>query len=288
MHWNICFARKPKPDHVAYILRANPGRTGTGTVWTVSYAVTEIDMFDQTFIEAKDSSNKPLTLAFSLLLQLSVVCILIVIPLISTQVLPAAVFRNLLLAPAAPRAAAPQPPTSRVTPKFAVRTLQIHQLYAPVTIPKRIAPLDQIASAPDIGVPAGGSDANAALGLGLSGVIGSVSGPPPSPEAPAPKKKNADAPIQVASVLQEANLVRRVMPIYPPLAKSARVQGTVEFTALISKEGRVENLRLVHGHPLLVQAAREAIEQWRYRPTILNGAPVEVITDIIVNFTLNQ
>jgi protein TonB len=78
------------------------------------------------------------------------------------------------------------------------------------------------------------------------------------------------------------------MPVYPPLAKATRVQGMVEFTALISKDGRIENLQLVHGHPLLVNAARAAVEQWRYRPTLLNGQPVEVVTDIIVNFTLTQ
>jgi periplasmic protein TonB len=65
------------------------------------------------------------------------------------------------------------------------------------------------------------------------------------------------------------------------------VQGAVEFTASISKEGRVENVQLLRGHPLLVNAAREAVLQWRYRPTLLNGQPVEVVTDIVVNFTLN-
>jgi protein TonB len=67
-----------------------------------------------------------------------------------------------------------------------------------------------------------------------------------------------------------------------------RVQGVVEFTAVISKQGNIENLQLVRGHPLLVTAAREAILQWRYRPTMLNGEPVEVITNILVNFTLSQ
>jgi protein TonB len=86
----------------------------------------------------------------------------------------------------------------------------------------------------------------------------------------------------------EANLIRRVMHVYPALARSARVQGTVEFTALISKEGNIENLQLVHGHPLLVNAAKEAVLQWKYRPTTLNGEAVEVITDIVVNFTLAQ
>ena len=86
----------------------------------------------------------------------------------------------------------------------------------------------------------------------------------------------------------EANLIKRVQPVYPPLARSARVQGVVEFTAVISKEGNIENLQLVRGHPLLVNAAKEAVLQWKYKPTQLNGTPVEVITDIIVNFTLSQ
>lgn len=88
--------------------------------------------------------------------------------------------------------------------------------------------------------------------------------------------------------MAEANVIRRVQPVYPPLAKSARVQGAVEFTAVISKEGRVEKLQLVRGHPLLVSAAREAILGWQYRPTMLNGEPVEVLTTITVNFKLSE
>jgi protein TonB len=79
-----------------------------------------------------------------------------------------------------------------------------------------------------------------------------------------------------------------VQPPYPDLARKARIEGTVEFTATISKAGTIENLALVHGHPLLVKAAEEAVLQWRYRPTLLNGEPVEVITDIMVNFRLSQ
>jgi protein TonB len=94
--------------------------------------------------------------------------------------------------------------------------------------------------------------------------------------------------VRVGGQVAEANLIRRVQPVYPALAKSARVSGTVEFTAVISKEGNIENLQLVRGHPLLVNAAREAVLQWKYKPTMLNGQPVEVVTSIIVNFTLSQ
>ena len=85
-----------------------------------------------------------------------------------------------------------------------------------------------------------------------------------------------------------ANILRQVKPPYPPLAKQARIQGTVRFNAVIGKDGTIQNLTLVSGHPMLVQSAQEAVKQWVYKPTLLNGEPVEVITTIDVNFTLNQ
>ena len=84
----------------------------------------------------------------------------------------------------------------------------------------------------------------------------------------------------------EGSLVRRVQPTYPSMAKIARVQGEVVLAATISKSGTIEDLHLLKGHPLLVGAAVEAVRQWRYRPYILNGEPVEVETQITVNFTL--
>jgi protein TonB len=83
-------------------------------------------------------------------------------------------------------------------------------------------------------------------------------------------------------------LVSQPRPVYPPLAKQARIQGVVRFTAIIGRDGTIQNLTLVSGHPLLVSAAQEAVKQWRYKPTLLNGEPVEVVTQIDVNFTLNQ
>jgi protein TonB len=85
-----------------------------------------------------------------------------------------------------------------------------------------------------------------------------------------------------------ANLVRRIVPTYPALAKQARISGTVRFNAIIGKDGTIQNLQLVSGHPLLVQSATDAVKQWLYKPTLLNNEPVEVITTIDVNFTLSQ
>ena len=94
------------------------------------------------------------------------------------------------------------------------------------------------------------------------------------------------APVRV-STISEGNLVRKVQPAYPPLARSARIQGQVLLQAIISKQGGIENLKVLAGHPMLVPAAIEAVRQWRYRPYVLNNEPVEVETQITVNFSLS-
>jgi protein TonB len=78
-----------------------------------------------------------------------------------------------------------------------------------------------------------------------------------------------------------------VQPVYPPLARQARIQGKVLLQAVISKDGSIENLRLINGHPMLTQAAMDAVKQWKYKPYLLNGEPVEVETQVEVNFTLS-
>jgi protein TonB len=84
----------------------------------------------------------------------------------------------------------------------------------------------------------------------------------------------------------QGSLIRRVEPVYPPLARSARIQGQVVLSAVISKAGTIDNLRLISGHPMLVRAAIDAVSQWRYRPYILNDEVIEVETQITVNFVL--
>jgi TonB family protein len=100
------------------------------------------------------------------------------------------------------------------------------------------------------------------------------------PPAAAPQR------IRVGANVQAANLMNHVDPVYPPLAKEARIQGAVRFTTIIGRDGSVQNLTLISGHPLLVQAAREAAQQWTYKPSLLNGQPTEVVTEIEVKFTL--
>jgi periplasmic protein TonB len=116
--------------------------------------------------------------------------------------------------------------------------------------------------------------------IGLPGSVG-----PASPVIPVAPKPVAKPPI--TSQMMEGNLIYRVQPTYPALARSARIQGSVVLRAVISRGGTIENLQVLSGHPLLVKAAMDAVRQWRYRPYILNGEPVEVETQVTVNFLLN-
>jgi TonB family protein len=92
--------------------------------------------------------------------------------------------------------------------------------------------------------------------------------------------------IRVADTIISQQIVTKVAPVYPPLARQARIQGQVILRVHISKSGDVENLQLVSGHPMLAPAAIEAVKQWKYRPYLLNGEPVKVETNVTVNFTL--
>jgi protein TonB len=94
--------------------------------------------------------------------------------------------------------------------------------------------------------------------------------------------------MHVSTGVQSARLLFGPKPQYPQLAKAARVQGTVRITAVIASDGAIKNLQVINGPPLLIRAALDAVRQWRYQPTLLNGGAVEVITEIDVNFTLSQ
>jgi protein TonB len=98
--------------------------------------------------------------------------------------------------------------------------------------------------------------------------------------------KVAVSRIRVSSGVIQGNLYRKVEPAYPAIAKTAHVQGTVILAAVIGKDGSIENLHVVSGHPLLQAAAMDAVKQWRYHPYILNGEPVEVDTTVTVVFNL--
>jgi protein TonB len=170
------------------------------------------------------------------------------------------------------------------------RQFDAGRLMAPKSVPKDIAIIreDELPP-PSSGVVGGiaGGVAGGALGGVIGGIVGSMPSVAPPPPPPVVKQA-APTRIRVGGQVQAANLIKQPKPIYPPLAKQARISGVVRFNALIGKDGTIQNLTLVSGHPLLVPAAQEAVKQWLYKPTLLNGEPVEVATVIDVNFTLNQ
>ena len=92
--------------------------------------------------------------------------------------------------------------------------------------------------------------------------------------------------VKVSPGVTQGLLIRKVQPAYPPLAKQARISGSVVLQAVIGKDGSIENLHAVSGHPMLIQSAIDAVRQWKYKPYFLNGEPVEVDTQVTVNFTL--
>jgi TonB family protein len=109
--------------------------------------------------------------------------------------------------------------------------------------------------------------------------------PAVAPAAPDTLKKMVPR-IRVGSAVQLGNLIQQPHPVYPPLAKQARIQGVVRFNVIIGQDGRISDINVISGHPLLITAAQEAVKQWVYRPTLLNGNPVEVATIVDVQFTL--
>lgn len=252
-------------------------------------------MFEQTFVDGTGKTNKSWTVLLSFALETVAIVILVLIPLIYTDTLPRAQLTSFLVAPPPPP---PPPPPPQAAPvkviKVAPRQFDAGRLMAPKKIPKEIAMIKEeelpppAASAGVVGGVPGGVPGGAPGGV-IGGIIGSVptAAPPPPPVKEAPKPATPQR-IRVGGNVQAANLIRKIAPTYPPLAKQARVQGTVRLNAVIGKDGSIQNLNVVSGHPLLVNAALEAVRQWQYKPTLLNGEPVEVVTTIDVNFTLSS
>ncbi|HEY1896023.1 MAG TPA: TonB family protein [Terracidiphilus sp.] len=203
---------------------------------------------------------------------------LILIPLIYPEALPRQSLSLLLEAPRPP--AAPQPaPQPKPTEKFrGVPQMDGATIIAPRRIPITIAQITgPEAPATMNGLPMGGDDSNAAAQEAFQGQR-HVSVSPAAPKGP----------LHLSSGVVSGLLLTKTTPIYPPIAVAARVEGTVVLAAAISASGAIENLRVVSGHPMLQRAALDAVSNWRYRPFLLNGQPVEVETTINVIFTLNH
>lgn len=149
---------------------------------------------------------------------------------------------------------------------------------SPVTTDTHRLTSNLIDDVPYIGVPGGSGEPTG------SDIFNSGTGP----RAPEDPSRNQRKRISVGGTVQQAMLTRRIEPSYPPLARQLRISGQVHLRAIISTDGSIESLQVMDGHPLLVQSAMNAVRQWRYQATKLNGQPVEVETIITVVYTLNQ
>jgi periplasmic protein TonB len=243
-------------------------------------------MFEDSLIESggRLRTKRGMTTTLSFFLQACLVGILVLIPLLFTEALPKGQLMTFLVAPPPP----PPPPPPAAAPVHVVKQVQTDiqngQLRTPTKIPQKVQMIKEDEAPPEMaaggvvgGVPGG------VPGGQMGGVIGGIisSTPVAVPKVATPTR------VRVSQGVTQGLLIRKVQPNYPPLARQARIQGQVLLAAEISKDGTIENLHLISGHPMLAPAAIEAVKQWKYKPYILNGEPVEVETQITVNFTLS-
>jgi len=235
---------------------------------------------------AKTGNWKRATLPIAYIIEVVVIGVMVVIPLIYTDALPKAQLMTFLIAPPPPP---PPPPPPAAAPRVIVHQVSMADLMkAPTVIPKTISRIKDQPIQASVGVAGGvaGGVPGGQMGGVLGGIIGGVmaGGPPPPP----PPKPQAPERIRVGGQVEAAKLIYGPTPDYPPLAKMARIQGSVKLEAIIGKDGTIKDLKVLSGHPLLAPSALSAVQQWRYQPTLLNGQPVEVQTEIDVNFTLAE
>jgi protein TonB len=232
-------------------------------------------MFDQLVVSGEmQKTHKPWAVTLSAIVQTLILGVMILIPLIYTEALPKGMLNTFLVAPAPPPP--PPPPQPVVKAVKAPKIINIQKMTAPTVIPKNIAVVKD--EAPVIYTNSG-EGVNGGTGNVLGGLIGSGPAGPPPPKA-------TPSRIRVGGNVEAASLINKVTPQYPPIAKTAHVSGTVVLHAIISKEGTIQELQYVSGPPLLMKSAMDAVKEWRYKPTQLNGEPVEVDTTIDVVFTL--
>jgi protein TonB len=243
-------------------------------------------MFEDSLLESggRLKTKRGRTTTFAIFLEIIAIGIMVLLPLIFTEALPKQLSMMTLTAPPPP----PPPPPPAAAPVKIVKQIQTDivngALRTPTKIPQKIQMIKEEEAPPQMaatgvvgGVPGG------IPGGQMGGVIGGMisSTPVAVPKVATPQR------VRVSQGVSQGLLVRKVNPAYPPLARQARIQGTVVLHAQISKDGTIQGLTLISGHPMLAPAAIDAVRQWKYKPYLLNGEPVEVDTEVQVNFTLS-
>ncbi|HXZ12232.1 MAG TPA: energy transducer TonB [Candidatus Sulfotelmatobacter sp.] len=259
-------------------------------------AVTELpvpaeDHFVAAMLETPFSVNthrNPLEWVASLVLHVLFIGALVVIPLCITDTIDVRAFTRTFLVgpPPPPPPAAPAPRVVRVAPK--ARFLQAGRLTSPVSIPKEIAIIKEAPLPPDTsgggvvgGVP--GGIPGGQYGGVLGGIIGGTGVTTAMPPPPPPR---ATRIVRVGGQVKPPRLIYQTELIYPPIARTARVEGTVTIDTIIDEKGDVVQARAVDGPGLLIPAALKTVVQWKYEPTLLNGQPVSIEMIVYVKYHL--
>jgi periplasmic protein TonB len=243
-------------------------------------------MFEDSLVESAGKiKTKGWTKILSLVIQVSLLGVMVLIPLIYTEALPKQAMTTFLVAPPPPP---PPPPPPAATPVKVIKVqsdLDQGALRTPTKIPDKIKMIKEEEAPPQAAAGVVGGVAGGVPGGALGGVIGGIVGNAAAnvPKVTAAKPVTA----RISGGVMAGNKIAGSNPQYPPIAKAARIQGAVVLAATISKNGSIENLRLISGPPMLVQAAMDAVKGWRYKPYLLSGEPTEVETTITVNFNLN-
>jgi len=226
----------------------------------------------------------------SFIVNLLLLGILLGIPLAFTEELPKAQLLTFLVAPPPPP---PPPPPAAAAAQKVLREIQTNvlssgQLRTPSKIPQQIQMIKEDDAPPPMSTSGGvvggvpGGIPGGQLGGVIGGIISNTSNLSSVPSfVPATPQR-----VRISQGVTKGLLIHRVEPPYPPIARQARIQGEVVLTAIINPNGEITNLQLVSGHPMLVPAALAAVKQWRYKPFLLNGQPVEVETTVTLTFML--
>jgi len=252
-------------------------------------------MFETSFVNT-GKTRRPLMVLGACIGEAMLIGTVILVPLLFVETLPErGLFKALMLAPVPMAPPAPPPPMiAKTIPRAAVvpRKFNPAVLVSPVVVPKAVAIINEaplletevIAGGVPGGIPGVGTGGG---GTGFfSNALQVAPPPPPPPKAVVVAAPSAPRQINVGGDVEAAMLLHQVRPVYPSMARAARIAGSVRLKAVIGADGKIKNLTVVSGHPLLVEAALNAVRQWSYRPTVLDGVSVEVNTEIIVRFGL--
>jgi len=252
-------------------------------------------MFESSVVPTAPKGRRSALLSISTALQLVLIAAAIIIPMAHVSALP-------------PVKLVPRPPMPKldhvklipidesirraaIASGAQVRPLLRREIVAPTRVPDKPAAriFDDVGAMPAGFIPGGDSSGVPGLSPTLD-LNQRVAGPPPQAPKPPTQTVKPTVPTRVrpGGVIRQPKLIREVRPAYPPLARQARIQGVVKITAIVSRDGSVQSLQVVAGHPLLVAAAMDAVRQWTYEPTLLNGEPVEVVLVVDVNFRLSN